>query len=1065
MMSIVIRALAMACLLLPKCAYSYTVVTVRDGLWTDPAIWDGGAVPDASAEITVNHRVSLPAGATVLIASLTVAGHLMLESGAILQLPATDTRIFHVTGILECADGSQVTGTSAANTSFEAGSRYVHRHGPLGFIPMASWDRASTFQISGFIGDGYINLAHASSWHQSFGNVEYDCPLQTVFVVDLNGHLRDIRGSMVIRNTNSKTLRLSTTQQSTINIGGNLLIEGTSQVWFTTNSPNFLVNIGGDFLFQSAATAASYLATRGTIRLVISGGLRIDAQSPLRMASSAADSTGVRQARIVLGGDLTIVRGSLVAPPSGSGKGIIEFAGVATQRVVIAPIANPLVGNLEYNILANARVALGESALTSEGGAMTVAGTLELGSTHPQGAIQPGNSAGNIRVPGPRNFLAGATIIYNGNARQVLGAGHPIAAHMVIDNVAGVQQNSDVAARNVNLLHGSYDQAGFGLTVEGDLALSGPEIILTDLRLAGTNNQRIDGRGASIERMTILKPSGSAQLISALLLTGAVGITGSVGLRSDGNLTLVSTSDVIGHTASIGPLSAGASITGDVTVQRFLSGEGRLYRYLSSPVSNATVASLMDDFPVTGTFSDPSVGHGIKSDSPSLYEYDESIGDQMKGWVGYPRSGFAADAPLKTGMGYAAYVRNKTATVLDFVGPVNQGTIQLPLGYTIHEGKGNGWHLVGNPYPSAIDWESEGIGKDGLSRVIAIRDNGDHRFRYWDGDDQYNEIPEGNIAMGQAFWVRALTMGASLTFHEQAKSIDASFYRRPSTTIPSLDIVVTNGTISDHCTLKIRRESTSKLDAWDGMKLLNDTLNVSTCDDSGNRLAINSCAALPDSISLRVTELPPSRYLIYLTAFGNLSTVTCKLKDHYLHITTALPLNEPMAFEVTADTASSGANRFTLYLTNPQLQKVVSSGESINDDSSTADTITPHHVEAEEASAEADAWLQIYPNPVSHELLVDVTCGENAADTSCMPVPNEIDRLSNEINFELYNAGGTRVDPDKVIVADRSAERNDLGILQKRVVLAVCVEHLQPGIYLLKLSRKGKINWLRFLKI
>jgi hypothetical protein len=82
-----------------------------------------------------------------------------------------------------------------------------------------------------------------------------------------------------------------------------------------------------------------------------------------------------------------------------------------------------------------------------------------------------------------------------------------------------------------------------------------------------------------------------------------------------------------------------------------------------------------------------------------------------------------------------------------------------------------------------------------------------------------------------------------------------------------------------------------------------------------------------------------------------------------------------------------------------------------------------------------------------------------------MPVPNEIDRLSNEINFELYNAGGTRVDPDKVIVADRSAERNDLGILQKRVVLAVCVEHLQPGIYLLKLSRKGKINWLRFLKI
>jgi hypothetical protein len=825
------------------------------------------------------------------------------------------------------------------------------------------------------------------------------------------------------------------------------------------------VNIGGDFLFQSAATAASYLATRGTVRLVISGDLVIDAQGPLRMASGAADSTGLRQARIALGGDLSIVRGSLVAPPPGSGKGIIEFGGQAIQRVAIAPIANPLVGNLEYNILPGARVALGESTLTSEAGAMTVAGTLELGSTHPQGAIQPGNSGGNIRVPGPRNFLPGAAIVYNGNAPQVVGTGHPVEAHMVINNAAGLQQNSDVAVRDFSLQNGSYDQAGFGLTVEGDLSLPGPETNLNDLRLAGANEQRIDGKGASIGRLTIQKSSGAAQLISALSLTGTLGITGSVGLRSDGNLTLVSTSDAGGHTATIGALPAGASITGDVTVQRFLSDEGRLYRYISSPVSNATVATLMDDFPVTGTFSDPSAGQGIKSDSPSLYEYDESIGDQMKGWVAYPRSGFAADAPLRTGMGYAAFVRNKAATVLDFVGPVNQGTIQLPLGYTVHEGNGNGWHLVGNPYPSAIDWESGGIEKVGLSHVIAIRDNGDHRFRYWDGDSQYDEIPEGKVAMGQAFWARALTVGASLTFHEEAKSNDASFYRRYSTTIPSLDIVVTNGTISDHCTLKIRRESTSRLDAWDGVKLLNDTLNVSMWDDSGNRLAINSCAVVPDSIALRITELPPSRYLIYLTAFGSLRNVSCKLKDRYLDRTTALALNEPVAFEVTADTASSGKNRFTLYLTNQEFHKVISSGESTNDNPSTVAAFTDHHVETEGSAADAGAWLGVYPNPVSDELVLEISCEGNAADASWMRASNEVNRISDEINIELYNPGGTRVDPGKFVIADRSGDRNDFGIRQKCIVATLDVERLQPGMYLLKVNRRGEINWFRFLKI
>ena len=78
-------------------------------------------------------------------------------------------------------------------------------------------------------------LRTAIPGNRSFGNVIYDCPQQSIFVVDLNGYLRNIAGDFTIKNTNNKTLRLSTTQNPVINIGGNLIVEGPSEVWFSTN--------------------------------------------------------------------------------------------------------------------------------------------------------------------------------------------------------------------------------------------------------------------------------------------------------------------------------------------------------------------------------------------------------------------------------------------------------------------------------------------------------------------------------------------------------------------------------------------------------------------------------------------------------------------------------------------------------------------------------------------------------------------------------------------------------------------------------------------------------------
>jgi hypothetical protein len=154
------------------------------------------------------------------------------------------------------------------------------------------------FIINGFKDSGYINIAHSDSWKQNFGNVIYDCPQQTIFVVDLNGYLRNIAGDLTVKHTNNKTLRLSTTQNPTISIGGSLLVEGPSEIWFSTNGTSTTVNIQKDFKYTSSSAGPSYLTTRGVITLNVKGNLEWNSPGPLRLASSSVDSLGLRRAII-----------------------------------------------------------------------------------------------------------------------------------------------------------------------------------------------------------------------------------------------------------------------------------------------------------------------------------------------------------------------------------------------------------------------------------------------------------------------------------------------------------------------------------------------------------------------------------------------------------------------------------------------------------------------------------------------------------------------------------------------------------------------------------------------
>jgi len=153
-------------------------------------------------------------------------------------------------------------------------------------------------------------------------------------------------------------------------------------------------------------------------------------------------------------------------------------------------------------------------------------------------------------------------------------------------------------------------------------------------------------------------------------------------LNANGNITLLSTAT---NTALIDGSGTG-QVYGNVTMQRYLpSGFG--YKYFSSPFQAATVSEFGDDMDLLATF-------------PTFYSYDENRGSS--GWVTYTAPAGVLD-PLH---GYAVNFGPGVAPVtVDVTGVVNSGNL-LRTVYNHDSLYTKGFNLVGNPYPSPIDWDA-----------------------------------------------------------------------------------------------------------------------------------------------------------------------------------------------------------------------------------------------------------------------------------------------------------------------------------------------------------------------
>ena len=190
-----------------------------------------------------------------------------------------------------------------------------------------------------------------------------------------------------------------------------------------------------------------------------------------------------------------------------------------------------------------------------------------------------------------------------------------------------------------------------------------------------------------IRNLIIDNPAGVSSS-GNLEITGFLRVDQSTFNTGD-SLTLISDST---QTALIDG-SGNGQVVGLVKMQRYLD-ETFGYKYFSSPFSNSVVGDFSPYVNLTATF-------------PNFYTYDENRedanGNDATGWKAYTSSA----ATLNILTGYALNFGDTLASpkTVEISGTVNNGNQQISI-YNNNGFYTQGFNLVGNPYPSPIDWNA-----------------------------------------------------------------------------------------------------------------------------------------------------------------------------------------------------------------------------------------------------------------------------------------------------------------------------------------------------------------------
>lgn len=488
-----------------------------------------------------------------------------------------------------------------------------------------------------------------------------------------------------------------------------------------------------------------------------------------------------------------------------------------------------------------------------------------------------------------------------------------------------------------------------------------------------------------------------------------------------GSNTITLASDASG-TARLLPVPSTSSYSGNLAMQRYIPAK-RSPRYVASPVVGATIARFKDSVIVAG----PSSG-GFDAPNTTIatfknYDETRNTTDINKGWV----SATSVTQTLNVGSGYYLYVPGKRTTVfpsaeavtLQVKGAPFVGNKTINVTYTAAGIKG--WNLVGNPYPSQIDWDSPSITKT----------NVDDAFYTWDatgsGQGQYYSYVNGigspsktnpSIIPSMAgFFVKANASGASLALTENAKigtSAMSVFRKAQIADLLRFKLLVNGAT--DDAVLYFNESATDGFDkSFDALKMLNTDLNIYT-SIGGQDMSINAIGrTATDSIGIPLVVKMKTKGTfeidfseVRLSNWGELY-----LYDKFLNVNVPLIQGNSYLADQNDIQGSYSPDRFLITNRLSSSQVVTS------------------HTDTEIGSAVISA----YPNPIKNG-----------------PLTISLSNFkSSQIHIDVLTATGTKVHSGTY--------------LNGKSVTLDCFKQLGAGIYILKATDSGFAKQIHVVKI
>ena len=527
-----------------------------------------------------------------------------------------------------------------------------------------------------------------------------------------------------------------------------------------------------------------------------------------------------------------------------------------------------------------------------------------------------------------------------------------------------------------------------------------------------------------------------ATIVLTIPITKSFTIGVGATLENNGSITnngtLTIKSDATG-TARIGT-SAG-TITGNVTVERYLPATRRAYRFLAAPVT--TTGGVYASWQESGTnaaglgiqvtgFASATPGVDATSGldktltgNSSMFSYNGTT------WLPVtdtkltqltPGAGFRVlvRGDRTTDL-YASSTPNPTATTIKATGTVGQGTITL-------NGLLDGFNLIGNPYPSSIDWIASGWQ---IARTASNVNNAIYIYNpaevaatsmtypaYVDGvgTNGGNNI----IRSGQAFFVHAAAAGASISFSEAYKSTEVTggFFRSATPEMMRITYMQNNEHLDD---IVIRYNDDVQADfdpRFDAISMGGDANGLASFKNA-DRLAIHTrpTAVGEDSIALSVRNTATGNYQLKFSEMEGFATSTdITLLDKFLNVQYDVKQDSIVNFDITTDVNSKGDDRFWLFYNHKST--------GINQ------------------QALAKNKISVYPNPASSVINLSLKLAANQKST---------------YTYSIYNQLGAMVQAGEVDFANgKQAQIN--------------IDAFSAGVYFITASNGKDLQTIKFVK-